>query len=444
MGKQTLVYVIGMSFIIGLALLNLNQKSLSSQDTYTVYYSKTASHGLAIAGANIGTHLCLADTGYNTNLLNRNFNGGQFDVYISKYTDSTLVKSIGRLDMRYYDEASAQWKTTMRDTVVVTLKRLYFSRFAYFSEDENFNYLTPGSNTVPYPGTGTNVWKITGDSLLGPVHTNGQWNLYNRPYFGGKITGNATPNLDGTMNPIYAGGYQWGLTVQRTVARLDEIEAAATSAGKLWTNANTSNQDLGLEFQSDGNVRVKIPWNTGATKDTTYANLAALAPNGVIGVKNIDVRVWGTYKGRATVFARTGTASLKGNVWIHGNLVAGDNPQANPNSTDMMGIVSERMTYISTTGISRNSSSQTYIDASIYCHNGVFAVEDYSNVPPIGRLNLYGGVTAKAATVFGQFSGSTLIHGMIRSFRYDNRFLTTAPPSFPFANKFQVSSWWEN
>ncbi|MEO8167731.1 MAG: hypothetical protein ABI623_05745, partial [bacterium] len=252
MGKQMLVYVLGMGVVIGAALLNLNRNSLSSQDTYAAYYGRVAAHGIAIAGANIGTSLCLADTSYNTNLLNRNLNGGQFNVYITKAGDSVIVRSIGSLNLRYYDYASAQWKTTLYDTVDATLKRVYFSQYGYFSDDENFNYLDPTSNTVPSPGTGANVYKITGDSLFGRSHTNGQWNLYGSPYFGGKITGNSTPNLSGSGGPVYAGGYQWGITVPRPQARLDDLESAAASQGKLWTNTTTSNQDVGLQFLSNG------------------------------------------------------------------------------------------------------------------------------------------------------------------------------------------------
>jgi hypothetical protein len=110
----------------------------------------------------------------------------------------------------------------------------------------------------------------------------------------------------------------------------------------------------------------------------------------------------------------------------------------------MMGLVAERMAYIATTGISRNGSSQTYLDAAVYCHNGILAVENYNTVPVSGRFNLIGGATMKGATVFGTFSGSTLVSGMLRTLRYDSRFLSQSPPSFPFANKCELVSWWEN
>jgi hypothetical protein len=162
-------------------------------------------------------------------------------------------------------------------------------------------------------------------------------------------------------------------------------------------------------------------------------------------VRDIDVRVSGTYHGQVTVGARTGTSTggRKGNVWIQGDLVAADNPSTNPNSTDIMGIVSERMTYISTTGIPRTSASQTNIQCAIYCQNGVFAAQNYSSIPLSGRVNLYGGAVMNASTSFGTSSGGAITNGFLKSFKYDSRFLTQSPPYFPFSDKYELLSWWE-
>jgi hypothetical protein len=445
MGKQLLVYVIGMSMMISYAMLNMNKTSLDSQDSYALSYGRTMARNIAHAGANIGTQLCLADTGYSTNLLDQKFNGGTYNVYVTKNGDTTRVTSVARVGMRYYDVANRSWQTQILDTVEATLRRISFSKYGYFSNSETNGYMSPTSNTT----SGSSMWKITGDSMYGPVHTNVRWNFSGRPYFHNKVTAASAPNLSSFFappSPIYNGGYQWGITVPRPPSRITDIENAATAGGKLWTNTATGNQDLGLEFQSDGRVRVKIPWNTGATKDTTYGSIASLAPNGVMGVKGIDLRIWGTYNGKATVFARTGTSTgaLKGNVWIQGNLVAADNPQTNINSDDLMGLVAERMAYVTTTGISRTSSSQTTIQAAIYTQNGVFAVENYTSCGVAGRLNLFGGVTMNASTSTNTSSGGVITNGMLKSFRHDPRFLTQAPPFYPTADRREVIAWWEN
>ncbi len=444
MGKQMVMYVLGLAILMGMALLNMHQTGISMDDLYWARYGKSMTHAIAKSGANIATSLCLADYSYDDNLLDRPFAGGSYSVYITKAGDSTMIRSIGRYNIRYYDYASGTQRTAAYDTIDVKLRRIYFSEYGYFTDDENFNYLDPTSNTVPPPGTPTRVYKVTGDSLFGPVHTNGTWNFIGSPYFGGKVTGGIPPHIGGSSTPIFNGGSEWGVDVERPDAKLDDIEAAATSGGKYWTSANTGGKDVGLTFAGSGSVRVKIPWNTGASKDTTYASVNALSSNGVIGVEGIDVRVSGTYKGAATVLARTGSASLKGNIWIQGDLVAGDNPLTNPSSQDIMGLVAERMNYVTTTGISRNASSNTNIQAAIYSQNGIFAVENYDDVPISGRLNLTGSIVGKAAMVIGTVLGNgTQKSGMIRSLRYDTRFLSKSPPKFPSADKDRIVSWWE-
>ncbi len=60
-----------------------------------------------------------------------------------------------------------------------------------------------------------------------------------------------------------------------------------------------------------------------------------------------------------------------------------------------------------------------------------------------GLLNLFGGAVMNASTSFGVSSGGVLINGFLKSFRYDARFLTQPPSFFPFADKYELLSWWE-
>lgn len=438
MGKASIIYVLGLSAIIAYALLNINRSSTGSMDSFSEYYGRTMAHNIAVTGANVGTQMLLRDYTYMAARTD-SFGGGQYSFTV----DSVNTRGDKRITVasviNLFD--NIQNTSLVRDTVIAYFRHTPFSKYGYFSGSETNGYMSPTSNTVP----GGSMWKVTGDSIFGPAHTNGFWNFSGTPYFDDKVTAAAAPHLAAGAHPVYNAGYEWGVTVDRPVARLDDLQNVAASGGKLFTGASTGNQDVGLTFASNGTVRVKIPWNTGATRDTTYASVSTLAPNGVIMAKDIDVRVSGTYVGQVTVGARTGNSpgGLKGNVWVQGDLVAATDPEVNPNSNDMMGLVSERMTYVSTTGISRNSSSQTNIEAAIYCQNGVFAAENYSTIPLSGRLNLYGGAVMNASTSFGVMSGGVLTHGFLKSFRYDSRFLTQSPPAFPFANKYELVSWWE-
>jgi len=293
------------------------------------------------------------------------------------------------------------------------------------------------------------MWKVTGDSLFGYAHTNTRWNLGGRPYFESKVTAFNPPNTmsyNGVYDPIFNGGTQWGITVPRPTVNLSRLETIASTTGAL-----VDGKDVGLEFFPDGRVHVKIPATTGSTREDTVT-IGALAPSGVFAVRNADIRVKGVYQGQLTLTALTGTASsgLKGNIWIDGNLLANTPPRSNPSSTDMLGLVAERMTYLTTkdpvTGIliPRNPGSIVNIEAAIYCQNGVFGVQDYDAVPVSGRYSIFGSLTMAASTSSGTLSGGVLAHGYLKSIAHDPRYLTTAPPSFPVSTKFELVSWWES
>ncbi len=438
MGKASIIYITGLSLIITTILMRAGKSSTDSADSYSEYYGRTMAHNIALAGANIGTQLLLADPTYKTARTD-SFGGGSYSLKIDSLNPQGDRRITVASQIRLYDNISE--KSLIRDTVKATFRRTPFSKYGYFSESEQNVYRSPTSNTT----SGGNMWKITGDSIYGPAHTNLRWNLSGTPYFHDKVTAGTAPTLTGgpvgNGNPDYNAGYQWGITVNRPVARLNELEALASSGGKLFNGGS----DVGLTFGSTGSVRVKIPWNTGLIRDTTYATINGLAPNGIIVGKSLDIRVQGTYQGQATVVARTGTSAgaLKGNVWFQDNLVANTNPATNSNSTDMMGIVAERMAYIATTGVTRNASSVTTVQAAIYTHNGTFAVENYNACGVHGKFYLYGGLALSGSTNFNTVSGSTITNGMSKNFRHDSRFLTQSPPYFPFSDKYEMVSWWE-
>ena len=291
------------------------------------------------------------------------------------------------------------------------------------------------------PFFGASDWKITGDSVFGFAHTNSKFNLAGKPYFNYKVTATNAPTLmtlGGVKAPIYNSGYQWGITVNRPPTNLTKLALAASTGGTLITG-----NDAALTFFSNGDVNIKIPPSSGLIRNDTLP-LATVAPNGVIVVTGGDLRVKGTYHGQVTIGALKGVTTNKGNVWIDGNgIVASDNPQTNPSSQDMMGIVSEQMTYI-TKDLTRNTSSVINIQAAVYCQNGELTAQDFWLIPKSGRVKLFGGVTQKTAGSLGVFNSSGLLNGMYYTIKHDPRFLLKAPPSFPISDKYELISWWEN
>ena len=54
MGKSSIVYVIGLSLIIEIALANINERSMGSMDSYATYFGRIMAHNIALAAANVG------------------------------------------------------------------------------------------------------------------------------------------------------------------------------------------------------------------------------------------------------------------------------------------------------------------------------------------------------------------------------------------------------
>ena len=427
MGKASIVYVLGLSTMLAYSLMNINITSTSSLDTYTLYYGRTMAHNIALAGANVGTQLILANAKYSTDLLNLQFGGGYYSMYVENPgEDSAKINVYSRIDVS---------GETLRDTVIATFKYTALSKYGWFTESERNGY--GGS-----PYFGYSDWKITGDSIFGLAHTNGKFNLAGRPYFNDKVTGTNAPSLmmyQGERAPIFKAGYQWGITVTRPAANLLNIQTAALAGGSLID----VNQDVALTFFPDGTVNTKIPPNSGHIRNDTLP-LSILAPTGVIAVRNGDIRLKGTYKGRVTVSALKGVTTNKGNVWLDGNgIVAATNPRTNPSSSDMMGIVAERYTYI-TRDDTRNSSSVFNIQAAVYCHTGELTAENFWKIGLHGRVNLFGSVSQNTSGSMGIFNAAALQKGFFYTIRHDQRFLTQAPPHYPVSDKYELVSWWEN
>jgi hypothetical protein len=331
-----------------------------------------------------------------------------------------------------------------RDTIAAVFEYTRFTRYGWFTEKEQNGYVSPSGANGPY--TGASDWKITGDSVFGYAHTNGKFNLGGRPYFDKKVTATNAPTLmtvGGEKDPIYNEGYEWGRTIKRDSANITSLKAMSNQSSVIDASL-LSNKDIGLEFFNTGTVRVKIPFDTGALKDTTVS-IGSLSSTSVFASMGGDLHIKGQYAGQLTVAAFKGTGAFvnKGNVWIDGNVQAASNPQVNPTSTDMLGIVAERMGYI-TKDPSRNTSSLLRIEAAIYCHTGEFTAQEFWSIGKSGRVSLFGSLCQNTAGSLGVFDASGLKNGFYYSIRHDQRFLSTGPPSFPFSTKYRLIAWWEN
>ena len=438
MGKASIIYVMGLTLIVGMTLNNVSRNSVSSVDAFTTYYGTSQVHNIALTGANIGTNYLLRSGAIPGNFGFSFFAGRDSVIYLGATPQPlwVTVRSVA------WTSTTGKDGLVFRDTVEGVFKNVQFAKFSWFTESEMNGYVDENGN--PGPHNGGNDWKVTGDSVFGPAHTNNRFNLDGTPYFNDKVTAGFAPNLGGSANPTYNGGFEWGINRRRpNTASLES--RMTTGAGWLYDGGGTS--DVELTFMNS-NVHVRIPPASGSVRDTVMP-ITSLAPNGVIVVKNADVRVKGTYSGAVTVAAFKGTSGSglnKGNVWIDGDIVASTNPVSNPNSSDMLGLVAGRMAYIARDD-TRNPSTVLNIQASVYCQDGELAAEDYWDIPVSGRVNLFVGVTQKTAGALGVFNPGppvTFLSGYVYSIRNDPRFEKNQPPMFPYSDSYELVSWWEN
>jgi hypothetical protein len=269
--------------------------------------------------------------------------------------------------------------------------------------------------------------------VWGPLHTNGQLRVADRPVFYGKVT------LDGSLvkysnnaRPQFLGGFQTGVHIDIPSNGVANLKTAAQTGGHLFTNQST----VYLEFRGDS---LRYRYNT--TSAWTYVLASTFAPNGTIFADNANLRIKGRVKGRFSIGA---DGSSRGKVYLEDDVFYNQDPRQFPNSTDMLGIIAKGDIIVTENAANNNN---IIVQASIYSESGSFQAEDYQSRPVSGAIHLLGGVIQNARGPVGTFrtvGGVSIIDsGFSKRYRYDDRFMIASPPFFPGTNSFEIVSWFE-
>jgi Tfp pilus assembly protein PilX len=293
-----------------------------------------------------------------------------------------------------------------------------FSRYAYFSDLEK----NP---------SGTTIWFVTEDEFFGPVHTNDQIHVYGNPVFHEEVSSaeasidyyNGGPPKD---NPQFLGGLTLNASLIPLPVNTSMILAKANEAGGLKITGNP----VYIKFLVDGsgNRSLSVSINNGAF------NTVAYPANGVIYVQG-TAQVEGKVKGQVTV-------GCNGDIRIMDNLVYDTDPRTDPNSTDMLGLVSDQNVWVWDTAANIDVADETVM-AAIMALNTSWTVRNYDSGSPRGKLIVYGGIIQKQRGPVGQFSSSTgaIIHGYEKAYSYDPRLLDNPPPAFPTTGQIEKIAW---
>lgn len=407
-GKASLIVMLGFSMLFLVVARNFTTVSGQMTDNYVDYFNETTSHNIAISGANMACNKIYVNQNWTAGFSNINMNNGRLDVWVNiidavKNTRQVVSRGIYNRDT---------------STVRVTLSPSKFSKFAYFSESE-----------------GASIWWTGKDTVDGPFHTQDYLRAANKPTFLGPGTSTLKGLLyftnEKTDKPTVSGDFTTGNDIALPTNKVDDFETDA-AGGLSFTGKDT----VYLVFAEDS-LKYRFAYNASYT--TVY--LPTAAPNGLIFVKNANVRLKGTVKGSYTLGC-SATATGRGNIYLDDDIVYKTNPTVNTSSTDLLGICAENNVII-TDNAANNSNIN--IHASIYCEKGSFYAQNYDSRVVSGNINMLGGLIQKTRAGVGTFDSKTgnIKTGFAKKYKYDKRLLIKVPPFFPATDKFEIVAWYE-
>ncbi len=417
MGKASILLVVGFGIFFMLSGINLSSVSVRAYDNAMDYYEGGTARNIAIAGANMAANRLFTTPplingnawwpGYLTPI---KFQGGQFVVTIDSTTSIDPLSGARRLTMR----ATGTYRDSTF-TVMAIMRQSNFAKFAFYG----------GLSAA-------NAYWETGDSILGPSHTQGILRVTGRPYFGGKVTVKNGVDSSWAGHPNFTAGVETGVNIPLS-KDYSRLKNAALANGKVFTGSG----DLYLKFMGDS-----VRWHRAGKPDTTSL-LSSFAPNGTItlgtGGSTGNIYMEGVVKGRVTVGALDTTSGTRGKTFITNNLVYNTDPTVDPSSPDMLGVVSYNEIQIAD-----NGASLFKVMGSLYSYSSGIKVEHYDTRNP-GVLSTLGGwiVENLYATSNGIPLGTAGSKGYKCSVRYDERFRTSAPPYFPTTQAYEILAWYE-
>jgi hypothetical protein len=417
-GKASLILVMGFSIVLSYISFNLNSFSTQAIGNMSSYYEVTASHNLALAGANTGLAKFYQDTTWVNSSMTQSFNTalmtGAFTVRVTPVgTEKLMLRSVAS----YPSSAHG----TIYDTVEVYFARSKensFSMYAWMTNDEG------------------GVYWITKDTVWGRVHTNGTFSVNGKPAFMQKATtvkGFSPKVGTGTNSAIFKNGYETGVAKIQYPSDFSGLVNASNAGGRHYSGNIYVTLSPGSSATGDGKAYIRSS-STGPVIDSI--GLSDPTFNGVLRGEQ-RVYVQGKLDGKLSILAST-------DLYITDDITYEQNPLAG-SSDDMLGLIAE-----SDLVVADNTANRTncVIDAALFTRTGSFRAENYSTRPVSGTLQLLGSIVQNTRGAVGTFSGSTITSGFSKRYRYDDRFAvsTVRPPFFPgyFSQTLAIANWWES
>jgi len=299
---------------------------------------------------------------------------------------------------------------------------------------------------------GNASWWITGQTLTGPVQSNGSLEIWGNPLFTGEVqqVGTSINAWAGTgydQNTTFQGSLSLGAPAVNLpqVETLTALKNAAANSGLILTGPHI------IQFNKDSTITyfkedvINGPPSAGDTGTTISAvtNSAncsyTSAPCSIIYVQNSTVNgvsqndgtptVHGTVSGQVTVAADQ-------DIYIDNNIKYNDPPVrpgisgGNPNSTDLAGLVASNNIIVDIT-----APYNLELDGAMVAIQGSVTSQDSNYDPSFVQGNLceFGSLVNNVLGILGWFDPGSgkVLSGWNQLLYYDSRLLSAKPPGFP-------------
>ncbi|HKJ66602.1 MAG TPA: DUF4900 domain-containing protein [bacterium] len=410
MGRASLLLVTGMIIIFGMVQIGINGKISMAKERSSDYFEQVQAKNIANSLVERAIRKIKDNLAWRAGIQEDAYLSGSGDLQIF---DASTDSSLGPNELLI---ASTGAVGNIAMDVEVRLRRTSFSKYSYFTDRE--------------PG----IYFITGDTVKGPLHTNGTMHISGRPVFTGRVT---SPNMwQGSGDPEFLGGSSFGSQEVNLPTNLDNLKNAVSSGGLQLDRTSR------VEFQPDSTIDVYEwsggwGWWGGSWSGPTTYNQADI---GSVISSTEDVYVKGVVNGPVTLHSED-------DIIIDGDITYQDDPRDNPDSDDMLGLISERKIIVDRDAHLDHGTQDLTIHASLMALGNTFTVENYGSGHPRGSLNILGGVIQEVRGAVGTFisggSNPVLRSGYMKVYEYDQRFLNRWPPHFPVSDTYSILAWRE-
>lgn len=391
MGKALIIIIVGFSTIFGSIMFKMTTSIQQSSNKILNQYYSLIRRNTAESATNVAISRLYQDIDWRTGFTNLSFTGAHYSVSITDITaDSTTeAKKIQVTTITDYE--------SLIDTSIAIFMQPAYSYFYYYSKK--------------WP---SHLVYESGDTLLGPIHSNERIQMSGSPVFTWKVSSKKDTYMDmGGANPKFYGGADFG-TNDITLPNLNALKDSAFAGGDIY------NEELWLTFNSDGSYQC-------STSTILTTKLISNYNGTIMTTNDKHIHVQGAVNGKATVISDK-------NIFIENDIVYASDPTLNPNSDDYIGLVADNDLII----VDNAANSMDVVIQAAILIKGKMKVEHYDTGVPRGTLTILGSIGQNDANPFGTFdAGGGLQTGYEINHSYDVRLLDKTPPFFPRLNRIE-------